>query len=190
MRREIPVTPIVLGLAPMFAASLEFSIWTAPLCLFLIIAVRAAAKISTEHEIAALHDALTGLPNRTLMLTRLNESLAAVDDDRQAALLMIDLDHFKEINDSLGHATGDELLTLVAGRLTKAVGAGRHGGAARRRRVRHRGRRHHAGRGGGARPAGHRHAERVDPAGRADPQRGGQRRRRDGPAAATPMPTP
>ena len=82
MRREIPVTPIVLGLAPMFAASLEFSIWTAPLCLFLIIAVRAAAKISTEHEIAALHDALTGLPNRTLMLTRLNESLAAVDDDR------------------------------------------------------------------------------------------------------------
>ena len=124
MRREIPVTPIVLGLAPMFAASLEFSIWTAPLCLFLIIAVRAAAKISTEHEIASLHDALTGLPNRTLMLTRLNESLAAVDDERQAALLMIDLDHFKEINDSLGHATGDELLTLVAGRLTKEVGPG------------------------------------------------------------------
>jgi diguanylate cyclase (GGDEF)-like protein len=124
MRREIPVTPIVLGLAPMFAASLEFSIWTAPLCLFLIMAVRAAAKISTEHEIAALHDALTGLPNRTLMLTRLNESLAAVDDERQAALLMIDLDHFKEINDSLGHATGDELLTLVADRLTGAVGPG------------------------------------------------------------------
>jgi diguanylate cyclase (GGDEF)-like protein len=122
MKREVRVTPIVLGLAPMFAASLEFSIWTALLCLFLIMAVRAAARISTEHEIAALHDALTGLPNRTLMLTRLNESLAAVDDDRQAALLMIDLDHFKEVNDSLGHATGDELLTLVAGRLTKAVG--------------------------------------------------------------------
>jgi diguanylate cyclase (GGDEF)-like protein len=123
MRREIPVTPIVLGLAPMFAASLQFSLWTAPLCLFLIGAVRAAAKISTEHEIAALHDALTGLPNRTLMLSRLNESLAAVDDDHQAALLMIDLDHFKEINDSLGHATGDELLSLVADRLTGAVGS-------------------------------------------------------------------
>ncbi|HET6529867.1 MAG TPA: GGDEF domain-containing protein [Actinoplanes sp.] len=106
------------------SSSLEFSLWTAPLCLFLIIAVRAAAKISTEHEIAALHDALTGLPHRTLMLTRLNESLAAVDDERQAALLMIDLDHFKEINDSLGHATGDELLTLVADRLTTAVGSG------------------------------------------------------------------
>ena len=62
MKRETPVTPIVLGLAPMFAASLEFSIWTAPLCLFLIMAVRTAAKVSTEHEIAALHDARPGCP--------------------------------------------------------------------------------------------------------------------------------
>jgi diguanylate cyclase (GGDEF)-like protein len=122
MRDEMPVTPIVLGLAPMFAASLVFSIWTAPLCLFLIIAVRAAAKISTEHEIAALHDALTGLPNRALLLTRLRQSLEGARHDRPPALLMIDLDHFKEINDSLGHAAGDELLELVATRLTDAVG--------------------------------------------------------------------
>ena len=167
----------------MFAASLEFSIWTAPLCLFLILAVRAAAKISTEHEIASLHDALTGLPNRTLMLTRLNESLAEVDDERQAALLMIDLDHFKEINDSLGHATGDELLTLVAGRLKQEVGPGDT-----------------VARLGGDEfaivvddatpdeaealaPAGDRHAEPVVPAGRADARRGRERRRRDGATA-------
>jgi diguanylate cyclase (GGDEF)-like protein len=122
MRREMPVTPLVLGLAPMFVASLEFSVWTAPLCLFLMITVRAAARISTEHEIAALHDPLTGLPNRTLMLTRLNQSLEKVDGQRQAALLMIDLDHFKEINDSLGHTTGDELLVQVADRLKQATG--------------------------------------------------------------------
>jgi diguanylate cyclase (GGDEF)-like protein len=122
VREEIPVTPIVLGLAPMFAASLQFSVWTAPLCLFLIIAVRAAAKISTEHEIAALHDPLTGLPNRTLLLSRLRQSLHAARPDRPSAVLMIDLDHFKEINDSLGHAAGDELLERVASRLSNTIG--------------------------------------------------------------------
>jgi diguanylate cyclase (GGDEF)-like protein len=122
MREELPVTPIVLGVSPMIAASLTFSIWTAPLCVLVFVAIRTAVSISTRHEIAALHDPLTGLPNRALLLTRLQESMSEATPDRPAAALMIDLDRFKEINDTLGHSVGDDLLVLVAQRLTAVTG--------------------------------------------------------------------
>ena len=62
----------------------------------------------------AHHDALTGLANRTLFHTRLSEALA---DETACAVLLIDLDHFKEVNDSIGHPAGDALLKSAAGRL-------------------------------------------------------------------------
>jgi diguanylate cyclase (GGDEF)-like protein len=67
---------------------------------------------------AALHDPLTGLPNRTLALDRLDLALARRRrDGTDVAMIMLDLDRFKLINDSLGHAAGDQVLVEVASRL-------------------------------------------------------------------------
>lgn len=67
----------------------------------------------------AHYDGLTGLANRTLMMDKLNEAVEySGHHDISTALLCIDLDHFKNINDTLGHSTGDELLVQVASRLT------------------------------------------------------------------------
>ncbi len=81
---------------------------------------RERSQIAIRHR--AYHDALTGLPNRLLFGDRLALALAqATRYGRMLAVMFLDLDHFKEINDSLGHPTGDRLLQLAAERLAGAV---------------------------------------------------------------------
>ncbi len=76
------------------------------------------ARLVDEVRHQALHDGLTGLPNRTLVLDRLSQALArASREGTPVAALFIDLDGFKEINDTLGHAAGDRLLVALADRL-------------------------------------------------------------------------
>jgi len=87
------------------------------------------AQRTKELEIAtaqayklAQHDILTGLPNRALLNQRLRQIIAqAARDGQQVACLFLDFDHFKRINDTLGHDAGDQLLQAVAQRLTSAV---------------------------------------------------------------------
>lgn len=84
---------------------------------------RIKAMAESEVNRLAYYDTLTGLPNRTFFIKTLKETLAASDDnfmDRYAVLTM-DVDHFKDINDTMGHAIGDEVLKAFAHRLQEVV---------------------------------------------------------------------
>jgi diguanylate cyclase (GGDEF)-like protein len=70
----------------------------------------------------ALHDALTGLPNRTLLDDRIAQAINAAKRSGEAmAVLLLDLDRFKEVNDTLGHVVGDRLLTMIGPRLRRPL---------------------------------------------------------------------
>lgn len=84
------------------------------------IAERKQLEAHIQHM--AYHDTLTGLPNRVLLAERLGRAIAQAKRDAQSvAVLLLDLDHFKDINDTLGHNAGDKVLTIVAGRISGAL---------------------------------------------------------------------
>ncbi|HYI41424.1 MAG TPA: EAL domain-containing protein [Allosphingosinicella sp.] len=90
-------------------------------------------RSEAEASKLARYDSLTNLPNRAMMRSMLDQALANADARRRGcALMIVDLDRFKQVNDTLGHPVGDKLLKKVAGRLTEVLGedgqVGRLGG--------------------------------------------------------------
>jgi diguanylate cyclase (GGDEF)-like protein len=83
---------------------------------------RSLRRHAARHAHEALHDALTGLPNRAAFRARAEAVLAG--GDAHGAVVLVDLNRFKEVNDTLGHHAGDELLQLISARLAGAVRAG------------------------------------------------------------------
>jgi len=86
---------------------------------------KARRKVSNQGKYHVMHDPLTGLPNRTLLLDRVANAIARRRPPGHAAVLMfLDLDDFKRVNDSLGHTAGDQVLIALADRLVKSVRSG------------------------------------------------------------------
>lgn len=84
--------------------------------------ISAIKRTEERANFLALHDALTGLPNRSHIMQSFDRAVTDVGGKGlQAALVFIDLDHFKDVNDTLGHAAGDQLLVQVAQRLRQAT---------------------------------------------------------------------
>ena len=129
VRDELPYQAFVilalLSAAPLVVVVMGRSVWLVLLFLLPLVAVYLNAAVSVQREHQAMHDELTGLPNRKLLLRRTEEALAsAARSARVTGFLLLDLDRFKEVNDTLGHPAGDQLLQTVAHRLTHSVRPG------------------------------------------------------------------
>jgi diguanylate cyclase (GGDEF)-like protein len=89
---------------------------------WIFVDVEAHKKRQKEIEYQATHDALTGLPNRRLVIAQIKQSIALADRDQgTVAACFIDLDGFKSVNDTYGHDAGDIVLQTIAERLNSAV---------------------------------------------------------------------
>lgn len=131
LRTVGPVTALAVLIITLLCIYMVRRIWISSLTLSQSMLKLSASEAQAQH--LAFHDVLTGLPNRALVEERLTQALAlAARHEQQVALLLIDLDRFKSINDTYGHHAGDDLIIEVSHRLSALVRAsdtvGRIGG--------------------------------------------------------------
>ncbi len=122
LRFQATTSGVLIALAPVGAICVQASPVLLPLLAMPLLAVHRSASLAIKHEQESLHDPLSGLANRLLFRERAERALA--DSSRtgsMVAVMIIDLDHFKEINDTLGHQVGDEMLIEVARRLESSL---------------------------------------------------------------------
>jgi diguanylate cyclase (GGDEF)-like protein len=126
LRFQLATSGLLVCLAPVVVSVSVFSVALVPILLLPIVAVRNSARLAVQRHLDAMHDSLTGLPNRALLRVELLRGLSGSSNSTAdgIAVMFIDLDHFKEINDTLGHQVGDSLIVEVAHRLASAAGDG------------------------------------------------------------------
>ena len=129
LRTELPyqafVNLVLLSAAPLVVVVMGRSVLLVLLFLLPLAAIYANASISLKREHEALHDELTGLPNRAYLFKETSEALAAASrSGSRVGFLLLDLDRFKVINDTFGHPMGDRVLKVIAHRLAHSVRPG------------------------------------------------------------------
>lgn len=116
------MTFAVFALSPLIVVVAQTSSDFLPLLLVPLLLLYSTAQMSLRREYEAGHDALTGLPNRTSLQFALNDAIERYHrDERPFGLILIDMDDFKRVNDTLGHMVGDELLRKFAERVKESA---------------------------------------------------------------------
>ena len=121
---QASTTGLMLGLSPIIVLAADYSLVLVTLLSLPLFAIHRGGRAAIAKEHQSVHDALTGLPNRVLFRDRVEQAIHTGQRSGQGcSVMLMDLNHFKEINDTLGHHQGDRLLQEVAARLRTTLRA-------------------------------------------------------------------